>query len=52
MIRFVVRDFVQGWYDRISLAHPNFPISAEPTSPMSPPAYIFVHGNSRAKHRC
>ena len=29
MIRFVVRDFVQGWYDNLTFAHPNFPISAE-----------------------
>lgn len=29
MIRFVVRDFVQGWYDNLTFAHPNFLISAE-----------------------
>ncbi|CBQ71671.1 conserved hypothetical protein [Sporisorium reilianum SRZ2] len=29
LIRFVVRDFVQGWYDSLTFAHPNFPISAE-----------------------
>ncbi|SPO22907.1 uncharacterized protein UTRI_01585 [Ustilago trichophora] len=29
MIRFVIRDFVQGWYDNLTFAHPNFPISAE-----------------------
>ncbi|SNX83443.1 uncharacterized protein MEPE_02150 [Melanopsichium pennsylvanicum] len=29
MIRFVVRDFVLGWYDNLTFAHPNFPISAE-----------------------
>ncbi|CDW98898.1 hypothetical protein [Sporisorium scitamineum] len=29
VIRFVVRDFVQGWYDNLTFAHPNFPISAE-----------------------
>ncbi|SPO24622.1 uncharacterized protein UTRI_01585_B [Ustilago trichophora] len=29
MIRFVIRDFVQGWYDNLTFAHPNFLISAE-----------------------
>ncbi|GAC96526.1 hypothetical protein PHSY_004106 [Pseudozyma hubeiensis SY62] len=29
MIRFVVRDFVQGWYDNLTFAHPNFLVSAE-----------------------
>ncbi|PWZ00829.1 hypothetical protein BCV70DRAFT_200095 [Testicularia cyperi] len=44
LIRLVVRDFVQNWYDNVSFAHPNFPISAEANvSHLTSSVYLRTH---------
>ncbi len=48
MIRFVVRDFVQGWYDPLTFGHPNFPSQPKPISLILLPASTSAHDSSRA----